>query len=350
MAYGRVIKLLVGNFQKGNKVGELDAYDLSALDIEFDVTRSIEWYDNEATIKVYNPNSDTLAMLMNEGNSVLLQAGYEDEEVGNIFVGQIALVQPVRSGTDVVVSITCVTARGAFYQLARLNCAMTFKKGTALKTCLQNLCDYGQIVLRSGNSELLSQPIKWGFTFGGTFTEVVRSFSENILFPMTSMSIYLDNNEMIVFGNGNKIELEEVELNFDSGLLQCHEVRDESLNKVNFADDPAYYSLSGSDQECPEPKKRPSKQIERIKQVEFICLMNPAIVPNSFVEIDSYVGSDLDKYVGVRGRFVVTDCHYSGSNFSSDFTITCKAQESPIITQQQQERKSLVSFNRGAQR
>lgn len=350
MALGRVIKLFVGNFQKGNKVGELDAYDLSALDIEFDVNRSIEWYENEATIKVYNPSSETLAMLMNEGNSVLLQAGYEDEQVGNIFVGQIALVQPVRNGTDIAVTITCVTSRGAFYQLARLNCAMSFKKGTPLKTCLQNLCDYGQIVLRSGNSELLSQPIRWGFTFSGTFTEVVRYFSENHLFPMTAMSLYLDNNEMIVFGNGNKIELEEIALDYDNGLLQCHEIRDESLNKVNFADDPAYYSLSGSDQECPEPKKRPSKQIDRVKEIEFVSLMNPAIVPNSFVEIDSYEGSTLDKYVGVRGRFVVTDCHYSGSNFGSDFTVTCKAQESPVITEQQKERKSLVSFNRGARR
>lgn len=328
MSFGRIIKLLVGNFQKGNENEMLEAYDLSDLDIEFEVTRSIEWYDNEATIKVYNPSAETLSVLMNDGNSVILQAGYSDGEVGNIFVGQIAVVQPVRDGTDIVVTLTCLTARGAFYQLARLNCAVCFAPGTTLKDCLQQLCDYGQIVLRSGFSQKLSEKIERGFTYSGTFTDVIRNFSETVFCPMTKMSLYLDNNEMIVFGDGNSIELEEIILDYDRGLLQCHEIRDESLNKVNFGDDPTYFLLSGSDQACPDPKKRPSKQIDRLKEVEFICLMNPAISPNVFVEIDSYTGSEIDSYVGVRGRFVVTDCHYTGSNFGSDFVVTCKAQES----------------------
>ena len=79
MAFGRVVQLLVGKFSKGNESGGETSLDLSALDIEFEVTRSVEWFDNGAEITIYNPKPYTLNSIMNEGNSVILKAGYEDE-------------------------------------------------------------------------------------------------------------------------------------------------------------------------------------------------------------------------------------------------------------------------------
>lgn len=330
MAFGRQVKLFVGNFEKGNKPTET-ALDLSNLDIDFEVTRSIEWYDNEATIKLYNPTADTLNMLMSEGNSVILQAGYEDQEVGNIFVGQIAQVVAKRQNLDIVVNMTCLAARGAFYQLARLHCSINFKKGTTLKECLQELCDYAQIVLRAGFKKELAIGTKWGFTSTGTFLEVIQDFNEIIFKPLTGMRIYIDNNELIIFDSKNNIELEEVILNYETGLLACHEIRDEKLNKVNFGDDPAYYMISGSDMGCPEPKNKPTKQIDRIKEIEFKSLMNVNLCPNSFVEINSLRNDDYDGLIGIKGRFIITDCKYKGSNYGSDFTVTCKAQETPFV-------------------
>jgi NAD(P)-dependent dehydrogenase (short-subunit alcohol dehydrogenase family) len=91
MAFGRVVQLLVGKFDKGNESGGETVLDLSGLDIEFDVTRSVEWYDNGAEITIYNPSPDTLNTIMNEGNSVILKAGYEDQGgAKTIFAGQIA--------------------------------------------------------------------------------------------------------------------------------------------------------------------------------------------------------------------------------------------------------------------
>ena len=338
MARGRLIRLYVGNFMHGNIEAErkavgVDVLDLSELDIDFEVTRSIEWYDNEATITVYNPSPSTINKLMREGNSVILQAGYEDEHnLRNIFVGQIAMAAPKRSGKDVELALTCVQARGSYYQLARLHTAMAFKKGTKIRTCLQELCDYAGIVLRAGKKEVLDKVLPWYFRGSGTFTEVIREFSENVMFPLGKVKVYLDNNELILFGLDNTIELEEIFLNHDSGLLECHEVRDESLNKVNFGDDPNYYFFSGSDHNV-EPKKRPSKQIDRIKKISCRCLMNPAIVPNVFVQVDSRDGTEYDTALAVKGRFVVTECRYSGGNTGSDFTVSFDAQEAPYRTE-----------------
>ena len=165
MAMGRIVKLFVGNFMAGNVSGSgsvekpLDALDLSDLDIDFEVSRSIEWYDNEATITIYNPKPETLNSVMNEGNSVILQAGYRDQDnVKNVFVGQIAVAEPRRAGKDVELVLTCVQARGAFYQLARLHCSVSFSKGKKIRECLQHLCDYAGIVLRAGKKDFLDRP------------------------------------------------------------------------------------------------------------------------------------------------------------------------------------------------
>lgn len=338
MARGRIVKLYVGNFMQGNIESEqisggANVIDLSELDIDFQVTRSVEWYDNEAIITVRNPAPSTINRLMTDGNSVILQAGYNDEHnVKNIFVGQIAVAAPKRSGKDVELVLTCVQARGAFYQLARLNCAVSFSKGTKIRDCLQNLCDYAGIVLRSGNRSFMSKGIEWPFRCSSSFTDVIREFSERIIFPMEKCKLYLDNNELIVFGMDNTIALEELYLNHDGGLLECNQVRDESLNKVNFGDDPAYYLFSGSNHNVKQ-KERSSKQIDRIKKISCRCLMNPAIVPNVFVRLDSSDGTEYDTALAVKGRFVVTECRYNGGNTGSDFTVNFEAQEAPFSTE-----------------
>ena len=63
MAFGRVIHLYVGKFAVGNLTSQ-NSKDFSQFDIEFEVTRSIEWYDNEATITIYNPSPEAINFIM----------------------------------------------------------------------------------------------------------------------------------------------------------------------------------------------------------------------------------------------------------------------------------------------
>lgn len=327
MAFGRVVQLLVGKFSKGNETGGETTLDLSALDMEFEVTRSVEWYDNGAEITIYNPKPYTLNSIMNEGNSVILKAGYEDEGgAKTIFAGQIAYAVPKRNGKDVVLEINCVQARGNFYQLARLNCSVCFSKGKTVRACLQELCDYAGIVLRAGQGAFIDEPLEHPYRRSGTFTDVIQDFYEYALKGAGKTILYLDNNELIVMGRDKSIDLEEVYLSHETGLLECRMERDESLNKVNFGDDPNYFFLSKKEGDV-KPLERPSKEIDRIKKVRGRCLMNAAIVPNCFVDIDSSDGGEYDSVLAVKGRYIVTDCTYKGGNVGSDFTIEFTAQE-----------------------
>lgn len=329
MAFGRIIHLYVGKFAVGNLTSQ-NSKDFSQFDIEFEVTRSIEWYDNEATITIYNPSPEAINFIMSEGNSVLLQAGYEDETVGNIFVGQIGMAVPRRVGSDVELVITCVSARGTFYQLARLNCAIQFDSSATVKKCLQELCDYAGTALRAGNQKELSQPIGTEFCISGTFKQAVCSFRDNILIPKFGLHLYFDNNEMIVVNSDEKsIEVEEITLDFKSGLLQSEEIRDESLNKVNFADDPSYYLFSQSEADEPSQQKKPSKEIDRTRKIHFTALISPKYAPNVFVRMDSSKGDSYDSVgsMAIKGDFIITECTFRGSNMGSDFTVECDARE-----------------------
>lgn len=328
MAFGRVVQLLVGKFDKGNESGGETALDLSGLDIEFDVTRSVEWYDNGAEITIYNPSPDTLNTIMNEGNSVILKAGYEDQGgAKTIFAGQIAYVSPRRDGRDIVLEINCVQARGNFYQLARLHMAVSFPKNKKIRECLQEMCDYAQIVLRAGAGAVLDEGIDFPFRSCGTFNAVVREFYDYEEHQFGKTIIYLDNNELIVMDRDKALDIEDVYLDHESGLLECRVERDEGLNKVNFGDDPNYFFLSKKEGDV-EPKKRPSKEIDRIKKVRGRCLMNAAMVPNCFVQIDSTDKNDsYSGSIAVKGRYIVTDCNYRGGNTVGDFTVEFTAQE-----------------------
>lgn len=326
--FGREVQLLVGRFEKGNESGGETVLDLSELEIEFDVTRSVEWFDNGAEITVYNPKPDTLNTIINEGNSVILKAGYTDSGgARTIFAGQIANALPRREGKDVVLELNCVQARGNFYQLARLNMAVSFPKGKKIRECLQEMCDYAGIVLRAGAGAVLDEGIDYPYRRSGTFTDVVKDFYDYEMYQFGKAIVYLDNNELIVMARDKSLELEQVELTHASGLLECTAERDESLNKVNFGDDPEYFFLSKKEGDI-SPKERPSKEIDRIKKVRGRCLMNASVVPNCFVVIDS--SDDGDPYSGalaVKGRYIVTECNYRGGNTGRDFTVEFTAQE-----------------------
>lgn len=327
MAFGRVVQLLVGRFDKGNESGGETQLDLSELDIDFEVTRSVEWYDNGAEITIYNPKPDTLNTILNEGNSVILKAGYENQGgAKTIFAGQIAYASPRRDGKDIVLEINCVQARGNFYQLARLHMSVSFQKGKKIRDCLQEMCDYAGIVLRAGAGAVLDEGIDSPFRCNGPFNAVVREFYDYEEHQFGKTIIYLDNNELIVMDNEKALELEDVVLTHETGLLECRVERDEALNKVNFADDPNYFFMSKKEGDI-EPKERPSKEIDRIKKVRGRCLMNANIVPNCFVNIDSSEGDGYDSVLAVKGRYIVTECNYRGGNTGRDFTIEFTAQE-----------------------
>ena len=97
MAYNRVVNLKAGTVDQ--------ALMVSGLDVSFKVERSRAFASNSAQIEIFNPSETTINDILKEGNSVVLEAGYEDEGVGVIFIGQITTSVPSNNGVDTIVKI-----------------------------------------------------------------------------------------------------------------------------------------------------------------------------------------------------------------------------------------------------
>lgn len=330
MAFGRVVRLFVGNFALGNMDTE-NARRVDGLDIEFSVTRSIEFWDNAATITLYNPSPDTLKYMMRTGASIVLQAGHEDETVGNIFVGQIARVETSREGPDIVTTMTCKSARGAYYQLVKLACDVRFDKGTTFRSCLQDLADYAGVALRAGPDlgaldGRLRRPFQASGSFPGVFTHFVRS----VLKPEAKLGAFFDNNEILVIGAKNHVEIEHIVLYYDTGLISATEIRDEGDNDINGGGD-AYHMMTGIpelEKKYDLNKKAPKvRDVDRRRRVRFRALLSPKFCPNARVELDSARGDSYDGVLAVQGLFSIDRVEFNGGTTGSDFTVECEAVE-----------------------
>lgn len=330
MAFGRVVRLHVGNFALGNMDAD-GARRIDGLDIEFSVTRSIEFWDNAATITLYNPSPDTLRYIMRTGASVVLRAGHEDETVGNIFVGQIARVETRREGPDIVTTMTCKSARGADYQLVKLSCDVRFDKGTTFRRCLQDLADYAGVALRAGpNFDALDGGLSRPFQASGSFPGVFSHFVRTVLKPEARLGAFLDNNEILILGRGNRVEMESIVLCYDTGLISAAEIRDEGDNDINGGGD-AFHMMSG----IPELEKKYDlaknapkvREVDRLRRVRFRAILSPKFHPNARVELDSTAGDSYDGVLAVKGLFSIDRVEFNGGTTGLDFTVECEAVE-----------------------
>lgn len=89
--------------------GEETALDVSDLHCSFEIHKNPGKEASYATCRIYNLNAQTENRLINEGDRLIIEAGYESGQYGKIFDGQI--VWPSRSrenGTDYILTLMAI--------------------------------------------------------------------------------------------------------------------------------------------------------------------------------------------------------------------------------------------------
>lgn len=365
MAFNRVADLYVGNFVHGNNP-ENQGYLVSSLSMEFEVERSVVWFENSAKFRIWNASENTLSNILTKGNSVLFRAGYADETAGTIFSGQIGWAWPERRGRDLVTTIVCTSGRGGQYPLARVKVSMSFRKGTSISRILEDIAAYAGLAYR-GSGNIGDVALDQQIVFTSDLSSALRLIGDLIL-SQYGASLYVDNNELLVFrSHGDTSSLETAHLTPDSGLISALPYRDEGKNKINYRQDLAYWSgyssrldsvvmaekavadaqasykqsptdqaikaLQTAKKDLEEQRARavlvqtqgrePEKEedIARRNMVSFRCVMNPSITPNTLVSIDNREIPGLL----VKGTYRVEKCRYRGDNIGGDFFIDGEA-------------------------
>ncbi|MGD8188577.1 phage protein [Brevibacillus ginsengisoli] len=100
--YGRKYRILVANKQG-------TALDVSQLRCTFEIRKIYVGQPNFSTVTIFNLNPTTENKLINEGDTVIVEAGYEGEQYGMIFRGDV--VNAIRGKDD------GVTYKLSFYAL-----------------------------------------------------------------------------------------------------------------------------------------------------------------------------------------------------------------------------------------
>ena len=320
-AFNRVAELFIGSFKDGNDTSK--GYVIKDLHFDFTVYKSTHYYKNYARFSIYNPNDDTISEIMNNGAAVVFKVGHENEQVGNIFVGQIARAYPeYTQSNDIVLHLFCNAQRGAEYQLEKVNISISYKIGSTYYDVLKGIADFCGLPLSGASSlkEVYLTDEDGDYIDSDDIVTVITNFVTRKLRPING-EVILSNNEMLYIDNVNKTEYESVELNFRTGLISAMPSRDEKYQSTEeaFKENMERY-ISGKG----ELKKTNTKEIKK-KEITFESIMNPALNIHTPILIDATLKNK--DVLFVKGKYWIKELTFSGSNYSDEFKVSGVAVE-----------------------
>jgi len=283
MAFNRKVSLVVGEFLQEGSTGT--GLEISDLDIEFTIDRSITVSENQATFIIYNASEKTRTEILKEGNNIIFKAGYEDEEFGIIFIGCIDNAFSTYNGADWVTEITAYSARSAKSPVKRTTLALSYAPGTTLGKILKDVgTGLDLVVIGSENAQF--EQIN-GFVFVGRPGEFFRKM--NGLLLLHDVGLFVDNAEIVIYKLDGSSSFSAVRLELGSGLLSAVDITEGALS---------------------QSKKNTNKKGAKKRLISFKSLLDPNIRPNGLLDI---AGNS------VVGVFLVEKVVFQGDNYGGSF-------------------------------
>ena len=250
--FGRKYRVIVSDI---NGIG----MDISALRCTFHIEKSLSETPNYSEIVLYNLSAQTENSIIKEGAKIILEAGYQNQQYGLIFSGDI--VQPLRGKEDnTTYTLTLISQDGdLFYNKGIINAS--FRAGQTTRDILENMTKQSSNALELGQiSENLSQTaLPRGKALFGLTRDYFRQIAKS-----EQAAFYINHNK-IEFVKAMDLPTNEViKLNSKSGLIDMSEQTEEGIQAT--------------------------------------CLLNPLLDLNKMVSIDfsSIQRQKVDKENGVK--------------------------------------------------
>ena len=269
MAWDRVTELSVGADGQGLLISDLD--------IDFKIVKSLTFADNYAEFRIYNVKEETRNKVLKKGNNLIFKAGYQDEAVNTLFVGNITEAVSGKSVVDRVIDIKCLSGRGVDGVIQSEYVSLTFTPGTLLSRPISQLANlYGMVVYGLENANI---KLPNGWQYCGKVSGAFR-YIDGIL-KSNDCGMYKDDKEIVIYKEGTASRIAVVVLTYAGGLKSVKDITD--LSK--------------------DTKTR----------LEFESLIIPQCQVNSVVNI---------RENGINGFFTVEKLTYQGNNYGGDFNMT----------------------------
>jgi len=275
MAFNRLLKLAIGPAPPAQGV------EFETLDIDFRVMRSVTFSENTCELAIYNVTETTRNDILIKGNNVILKAGYEDEVVSTIFIGNITEALSFKKGKDTVTKVTASATRSENKPFEYTIFSASFGKTTKVSQVINQIAQTLGLVVFGLENANISMPN--GFVHAGSARAALAKCKK--ILKANGADLYIDNNELVIYRTeGRTSSFQAAYLDSDSGLLSVGPL---------------------SESKADEEEKK-----DKTTRLEFIALLNPAIKPNSVITIKS---------VAISGSYFVDMVEFYGNNYGGDF-------------------------------
>ncbi|MGG3012303.1 hypothetical protein ABEO98_22815 [Brevibacillus parabrevis] len=234
--YGRRYRILVSN-SKGT------ALDVSDLRCTFEVYKTM-MQPQFSTVTIYNLNAETENQIINEGDTVIVEAGYEGEQYGFIFQGDV--VQPIRGKEDGVTYKLTLNSIDSDRKLNFGYVAFSVFKGQTARDIVGNVSSKAKIPMELGfiSNGLSQAKLTRGKVIFGKSQDYLRQVAQS-----NAATFYMEDGKVNIIKATDYPPNEIVDLAPESGLIGTPMQTDYGVN--------------------------------------FKCLLNPRLKLNSLVRIDN---------------------------------------------------------------
>jgi len=117
----------------------LDTITIRNLRIAFQVTKSLSWSTNQASIQVYNLSPEKRAKIKDYADEIRLSAGYAEETgVQLLFIGDSTQASHLYENPDIITSIQCGDGERILNQRT---ISVSYGERVSARTVIQNVAD-----------------------------------------------------------------------------------------------------------------------------------------------------------------------------------------------------------------
>jgi hypothetical protein len=278
--YGRRYRVIVSG-KNGTTL------DVSQLRCTFKIQKTIMQQPNFSVIVIYNLSPDTENSIIQEGNRVVIEAGYEGEQYGLIFDGDI--IQPIRDKEDgVTYKLTLNSLDGdRFLNQGFVNFSVL--KGQTSRKLIESIVSkakvptqIGSISEGMGKSELTRGKVVFGLA-----KDYLRQLAQS-----NNASFYVEDGKVHIVRATDLPKEEIFDLAPESGLIG---VPEQSENGVSFK-----------------------------------CLLNPRIkintlvrIDNSFIKAQTFQQGQVMRSLDNSGIYRVVGVTYVGDTRGDNWQTEC---------------------------
>lgn len=317
MAWDRICRVVVRT-PTGSGGGSYTEVELNALHVDFNITRSRVFNDNEAKLNIYNAAPDFIRRVLQRGSNLLIYAGYKDEGEGLVYQGNIVGVTSVKTGADVVTSVMAMSLRSLDKPFTSTPVVLNFAPGaTAEDVVVEIGTRLGLVPIGANNAKGISFPQGWAFV--GPVGLAIERIGRDLM--VHGYGLYIDLAELVVYSTQADSDYTLAYLHYGAGLLSIKDTTDYIAAARGRIEEMGQTKRTtkgkGKNKKViitTEATKDVYAELEKVftslkKTLSAQTLMMPKVRPNSLVQVDTPEHS---------GIFVVDRMTIRGGNYAED--------------------------------